>query len=79
MCYYADCTPNAENVKQQIKDEEYGLTEYDDAKISTAANIFCTIFAPLLTTMPMVVLYFVSDIEKRLGIVIGFTTLFSIR
>ena len=60
-------------------DEEFGLTEYDDAKISVAADILCTLFAPLLTTVPMFVLYFVSDIKTRLGIIMGFTTLFSIR
>ena len=65
-------------LKHVIKDEEYGLTEYDDAKISTAANIFCTLLAPILTTVPMFILYFVSDVKKRLGIVTGFTTLFSI-
>ena len=62
-----------------MKDEEYGLTDYDDAKISKAVNIFCTFFAPLLTTVPMFVLYFVPDIQRRLGIIMGFTTLFSIR
>ncbi|KAM0803918.1 hypothetical protein BDR22DRAFT_886215 [Usnea florida] len=64
--------------KNHIKDEELGLTEYDDLKISVAASILCTLFAPLLTTIPMFVLYFVSDIRTRLGIIMGFTTLFSI-
>ena len=65
--------------KTFIKDEEFGLTEYSDAKISVAADVLCTLFAPLLTTIPMFVLYFVSDIKIRLGIIMGFTTLFSIR
>ncbi|KAL8827199.1 MAG: hypothetical protein Q9191_003333 [Dirinaria sp. TL-2023a] len=59
-------------------DDEFGLTDYNDAKISVAADITCTLFAPLLTTVPMFVLYFVSDIRTRLGIIMGFTTLFSI-
>ena len=62
-----------------IKDEEFGLTEYNDAKIAVAADVTCTLFAPLLTTIPMFVLYFVSDVRNRLGIIMGFTTLFSIR
>lgn len=60
-------------------DEELGVTEYRDAGISTAADIICTILAPLLTTIPMFVLYFVKDVEKRLGIIMGFTMIFSIR
>ena len=43
-----------------------------------ASDIICTIGAPLLTTIPMFVLYFVADVRKRLGIVMGFTILFSI-
>ena len=65
--------------KTSTKDEEFGLTDYNDAKISVAADVTCTLFAPLLTTVPMFVLYFVSDIKNRLGIIMGFTTLFSIR
>lgn len=65
--------------KTMIKDEEFGVTDYDDGRISTAADVICTLFAPLLTTVPMFVLYFVSDIRNRLGIIMGFTTLFSIR
>ena len=56
-----------------------GLTEYNDEKISLAADILCTLLAPLLITIPMFVLYFVSEIEARLCIITGFTTLFSIR
>ena len=62
-----------------VMDEELGVTEYRDAGISTAADIICTLLAPLLTTIPMFVLYFVKDIEKRLGIIMGFTMIFSIR
>ncbi|KAK0509175.1 hypothetical protein JMJ35_008546 [Cladonia borealis] len=61
-----------------VMDEELGVTEYRDAGISTAADIICTLLAPLLTTIPMFVLYFVKDIEKRLGIIMGFTMIFSI-
>lgn len=43
-----------------------------------ASDIISTIGAPLLTTIPMFVLYFVADIAKRLGIIMGFTVLFSI-
>lgn len=60
-------------------DEESGPTDYNDDKISTAADVVCTLLAPLLTTVPMFVLYFVTDIKKRLGIIMAFTTLFSIR
>ncbi len=61
-----------------IKDEEYGLTEYNDAKISVAAEVVITLVAPLMTTIPMFILYFVLDVKNRLGIIMGFTTLFSI-
>ena len=65
--------------KTFVKDEEFGLREYDDAKISVAADVLCILLAPLLTTIPMFVLYFVSNIKARLGIIMGFTTLFSVR
>lgn len=68
------------NMKKIVAaDEESGPTEYNDEKISTAADIVCTILAPLLTTVPMFILYFVTDVKKRLGIIMAFTTLFSIR
>ena len=65
--------------KNRIQDEEFGLTEYDDTKISLAADIICTLFAPLITTIPIFVLYFVSNVRVRLGIIMAFTTVFSIR
>ena len=65
--------------KLSVNDEELGLAEYDDAKITVAADVTCTLFAPLITTVPMFVLYFVSDVRNRLGIIMAFTTLFSIR
>lgn len=65
--------------RKNIQDEEFGLTEYNDATISLAADITCTLFAPLLTTTPIFVLYFVSDVRNRIGIIMAFTTLFSIR
>ncbi len=65
--------------KTTIADEEFGLKEYSDEKISMSADIICTLFAPLLTTIPMFILYFVTDIKKRLGIIMAFTTLFSVR
>lgn len=43
-----------------------------------ASDIICTIGAPLLTTIPMFVPYFVADITKRLGIIMEFAFLFSI-
>ena len=65
--------------KTRIQDEEFGLTEYDDAKISLAADVICTLLAPLLTTIPIFVLYFVNNVKIRLGIIMAFTTVFSIR
>ena len=61
-----------------VRDEEIGLTEYSDAKISTAADIVCTVVAPLLVTVPMFVLSAVNDVRVRLGIIMSFTTAFSI-
>ena len=64
--------------KTHTQDNGFGLTEYNDEKISLVADITCTLFAPLLTTIPMFVLYFVSDVRNRLGLIMAFTTLFSI-
>lgn len=65
--------------KALVADEELGFTEYKDRKISVAADVLCIILAPLLTTIPMFVLYTIKDVEKRLGIILGFTFLFSAR
>ena len=44
-----------------------------------AADVLCTLLAPLLTIILMFVLYFVSDIKIRLSTIMRFTTMFSIR
>ena len=59
-------------------DEECGLVEYKDRGILTVVNVISTLLASLLVTTPMVVLYFVHDLEKRLGIVMGSTVMFSL-
>ena len=61
-----------------IWDEEYGMTAYSDIKMSSSTTGICTLLAPLLITIPLFILHFVGSIEKRLGIIMALTTLFSI-
>jgi hypothetical protein len=44
----------------------------------TAINILGTFVASLLPISSIIILYFVSDSAARLGIVVGFTAVFSI-
>ena len=55
------------------------MTAYSDIKISSTTTAICTLLAPLLITILLFILHFVSSVEKRLGIIMGLTTLFSIR
>jgi len=71
----------ADGGKQQNRaliDEEAGLVEYKDTGIVKVVKVVSTLLASLLVTMPMIVLYFVHNIEKRIGIVTGSTMLFSL-
>lgn len=54
------------------------LTHYDDDHLQIPAHIISTLFASLLPTLSIVVLFIVEDMAKRLGLIAVFTTVFSV-
>lgn len=81
LARFWDLRDVADGGKQQNRaliDEEAGLVEYKDTGIVKVVKVVSTLLASLLVTMPMIALYFVHNIEKRLGIVTGSTMLFSL-
>ena len=58
-------------------DEESGLIHYEDATVYNITRIFCILISSLLPSASVVVLYFVEHLIDRLGIIMGFSLMFS--
>jgi hypothetical protein len=65
------------NVKTPV-DEEANYFEFKDATFVRAADALGSVIASLLLVVSILVLYFVTSIPVRLGIVAIFTTVFSL-
>ena len=52
--------------------------EYNSRKIARAASIISTILAAVMLIAPVVILYEISSMRARLGIMAGFTVVFSL-
>ena len=52
--------------------------QYDDEKIETISNSVSAILGSLLPTIAILVLYFVKQMLLRIGLVIVFTSIFSL-
>lgn len=61
-----------------IVDGDCGLVEYKETAILAAVNIVTILLASLLITVPMFILITVENVHRRLGIIMVFTSLFSI-
>jgi hypothetical protein len=59
-------------------DEEAGLYEYSNSRIFRISSILATAISPLLLVLAIVVLWVVTNMAARLGIVAGFTAAFAI-
>jgi hypothetical protein len=59
-------------------DEDAGLFHYNDGHLQIPAHIISTLFASLLPSLSIVVLYVVDDMTKRLGLIVVFTAVFSV-
>ncbi|KAF7524526.1 hypothetical protein G7054_g11408 [Neopestalotiopsis clavispora] len=53
------------------------IVTYNDSRLISASNFFCTVIASLLPILAITVLYFVEDLGKRLGLVAIFSVAFS--
>ena len=54
------------------------LSEYSDARVLAVLEVINTVIACLLPTSSIVILYCVSSLRVRLGIVVAYQVLFSI-
>lgn len=61
----------------KVYGENSSLYYYPDSTVYTTINVLSTIFASLLCTIPIFVLYFVQSPLARLGSILAFTVLFS--
>jgi hypothetical protein len=55
-----------------------GLLEYDDERLLVILQIIITVISSIFPISSIVILYFVNSMPTRLGIVAGYTALFSI-
>ncbi|MCJ1364618.1 hypothetical protein MMC16_003731 [Acarospora aff. strigata] len=58
-------------------DVESGIRNYDNSTLLALADVVCTVCACLIPISSIVVLYLVKNVLTRLGLVAGFTALFS--
>jgi len=65
-------------VQSYIPEEpESEISHYSEAHLTSAVHVLGTVMASLLPISAIVILYFVSSLLARLGIVVAFTALFS--
>ncbi|KAH0551432.1 hypothetical protein GP486_007354 [Trichoglossum hirsutum] len=58
-------------------DVESGIVEYRDASLARISTIAATTLSSILPILAVLVLYFVKSTLKRIGVMIGFTTVFA--
>jgi len=64
--------------KPVVWDPESGVMDYSESKIRLFLDIFGTVVSSLLSISSIVVLYFVSNMSIRLGVVAAFTAVFAL-
>lgn len=58
-------------------DPDSGIVEYEDTRITTISNTVGVIFASLVPTISVLVLYFIKNMLVRIGLLVVFTAVFS--
>jgi len=77
------CIPRFHNVfgkyfKSHLPEEpESEISQYSEAHLTGVVHVLSTVLASLLPISSIVILYFVSNLLVRLGIVVTFTAIFS--
>ena len=64
--------------RKKTLNQDADLFHYDDNHLKIPAHIVSTLFASLLPSLSIVVLYVVHDMTKRLGLIAVFTAVFSV-
>jgi len=66
-------------IKDPIRwDPESGISEYSDSVTATVLDVTCTIISSLFPIASTAVLYLVTSMSRRLGIIAAFTGVFSL-
>jgi hypothetical protein len=58
--------------------DRYREVNYKDSGVLRVASLLATTLAALLIVAPVVALYEIGSMEARLGVMVGFTVLFSL-
>ena len=59
------------------EDPDSGIVEYPDTRLTTISNAVGVIFASLVPTISVLVLYFIKNMLVRIGLLVVFTAIFS--
>ena len=54
-----------------------GIVQYDDTQLTTISNAVGVVFASLVPTVSVLVLYFIKNMLVRIGLLVVFTAIFS--
>jgi predicted RND superfamily exporter protein len=65
------------NPKQQ-DDHMQNTVSYDNGMIEQISKVITTVIGALLPVIAIVVLYYINDMKKRLGLLVLFTAVFSL-
>jgi len=60
-----------------VGDNQSNFHQYDDRRVDAMTNLLGTVFSSIAPLLSIIVLSFVSGQRARLGIVCGFTMLFT--
>jgi hypothetical protein len=55
-----------------------GFSKYDDARLIAIIEVISTVISSMLPISSIIILYFISSLPARLGIILAYTALFSI-
>jgi hypothetical protein len=70
--------PRAPDTQQPDVYAQSGFSKYDDARLIATIEVISTVISSLLPISSIIILYFVTSQPARLGIILGYTALFSI-
>jgi hypothetical protein len=70
--------PQSRHTQQQDVCPQNGFSEYDDARLIAMIEVISTVISSLLPISSIIILYFVTSQPARLGIILGYTAMFSI-
>ena len=74
----ASAPPRTPDAPQQDVYTQGGFSKYDDARLIAIIEVISTVISSMLPISSIIILYFVTSLPARLGILLGYTALFPI-